>query len=382
MFVKINLRSKKIVVEVKVILISDNDKISSLELGIFIFLALIGMGLLALPSQLAQSVDNDAWVLVLLAGAVSLILLYIMCKVGERHGNLGFVGTLQYLFGKIIGTILAVPVAVFGLFMMASELRLFAEVTKLYLLHRTPLEYIILPMIVLAVILVRMGLEPITRSFGIFIFLIGLVMVILIVVNYQKVDFSNLMPFFSKPISKYIFGITTAGFAYAGFQIIMVLFPYLKTPKKAFKASAIAMLFVMGLYTVITIECIAGLGSEETKALIWPVMALTKAISIPGGFIENVEGLLASMWVLFVLTSIVANMYFFSVIASGTFGHKEHKHFASLSIPIIYLISLQGNSVPEVLKLIDTVINYLGGYTIVALPMLMLIFSYIKGRKK
>lgn len=361
--------------------ITNNDKITSVELGIFIFLTVVGIGILMLPSKLAQSADNDGWIVAVITGLLTILLLFIICKVGERHENLGFVETLRFLFGKILGTILAIPVAIYGITLIATILRLFAEVTKLYLLHKTPLEFIILPIIVLTVVLVRMGIEPITRSFGIFIVIIGFVMITLVVLFIQKVNMSNLMPFFSKPISKYIFGTTSFVTAYAGFEVMLVMFPYIKEPKKAFKASAIAMLCVTGLYTVITIECITGLGVEETKSLIWPVMALTKAISIPGGFIEDVEGLLSSMWVLLAFTTFVGLLYFFSVIAAGIFKHKQHKHFASLSIPIIYLIALQGNSIPEVLDLSQFMMKYLATYTMAILPILMLIFSYIKGNK-
>lgn len=362
-------------------MITGNDKISNLEVCIFVFLTVVGIGVLALPSKLVQSVDNDGWILAIGCGVLSILLLFIICKAMERHSELGFVETLRYLFGNIIGTLLAVPVAIYAIFITAIELRLFAEISKIYLLHKTPLEFIILPIVVVTVLLVRMGIEPITRSFGIFMYIIGFVAIFLIIAALPKSDFSNLLPMFTKPMSKYIFGMTYFTFAYSGFEVMLVLFPYIKNPKKAFKYSAIAMIMVTVFYTIIVIECIARLGTEETKALIWPVMALTKGISIPGGFIENLEGLLSSLWVLFALTSLVGFLYFFSVVMSGIFRHREHKHFASLSIPIIYLISLQGNSVPEVLEFTDFTMKYLASYTIVFLPTLILIFSYMKKKK-
>lgn len=363
-------------------MITKNDKISNSELGIFLFLTIAGMGILILPARLADSVDSDAWLLSIATGMVCILFLFIICKVGERHHQLGFVGTLRFLFGNIIGTILVIPVAAYVIMQLAVQLRIFAEVTKLYLLQRTPLEFIILPMIVLTVILVRMGIEPITRSFGILIVVIAVVAIVLIVSSVPLLDFSNLLPVLTRPVSKYIYGLTTFPFAFAGFELMLMMFPYIKEPKKAFKTSAVAMLSVTALYTILVIECVAGLGTEETKSLIYPVMALTKAISIPGGFFENVEGLLNSLWVIYAFTTLVGFLYFFSVISADVFKHKRHKHFASMSIPLIYIVALQGNSIPEVLEFADFTMKYFATYTIVVLPILMLIFSYIRGNKK
>jgi len=362
-------------------LIPNDDKISSVELGIFIFLAIMGIGILPLPSILSQSVNNDAWVLVLIAGLISILFLYIICKLGERHNNLGFVETLRLLFGKTLGTILAIPVALYAIEIAAIELRLFAEITKIYLLHKTPLEFIILPMILLTVILVRMGIEPIARSFGVFLPIGIFIILLLLIFSIQKSDYSNLQPFFTTPTIKYITGLGATFFAYAGFEITLVIFPALREPKKAFKASAIGLLCAIAVYAIITVQCIAGLGSEELKSLIWPVMALTKSISIPGGFIENVEGFLNSMWVLYSFAALVAFVYFFSVVSADIFKHKKPKHFASLCIPIVYLLALQGDSVAEVFRLSDTIMMYLGTYTMAILPVLMLAFSYLKGKK-
>jgi spore germination protein len=362
-------------------LIPNDDKISSSQIGNFIFLTVLGIGILSLPSALTKSVDNDGWILVIISGGLSMISLFVICKIGERHASLGFLGTLRFLFGKIFGTMLAIPVLIYAFWWLALEFRFFGEVTKLYLLHKTPLEFIILPIMLLAVILVRGGIEPITRSFGIFLPIIILVILILVISSFQGSDLSNLRPLLSTPISKYLKGLSASIYAYSGYEFMLVMFPFVREPKKAFKATGIAMLFIIVLYAIITIECIAKLGTEETKSQLYPVMALIKSANLPGGFIESGEGLMSSLWVVFAFTSIVAILYFLSVLCAGVFNHKTHKHFASLSMPIVYILALQGNSITDVYKFADVLGVYLGTYTISILPTLMIIVSLIKGKK-
>lgn len=360
-------------------MLSDNDKVNSVELGIFIFLSMVGIGILSLPSRINKEVNNDAWMVIIVAALINILLLFVICKIGETHGALGFVGTLRFLFGNIIGTIMAIPVVIYTILFMSLELRIFGEVTKLYLLHKTPIEFIILPLIIMVVVLVRKGIEAITRSFGIFIFIIGFAAVALILASTQNMQLSNLRPFFTQPLSNYIRGSIIAIYAFSGIEIMLIMYPYLRKPQSAFKAGSYAVIFAAVMYIIITIQCITGLGNEETKSLVWPVMALTKSISIPGGFIEDIEGFLAALWVIYAFTSLSSFMFFYSVIMGDIFKHKKNKHFISLSIPILYLVSLQGNSISEVFKLTDLVTKYFSSYTIIVLPILMLIFSLIKG---
>ena len=359
----------------------NDDKISNFELGNLLFLTILGIGIVNLPSSLAKEADSDAWILVSIAGIGVILFAYIMCKVGQRHSNLGFVGTLQYLFGKILGTALAVPVALYALVLTAVELRLFAEVTKIYLLHNTPLEFIILPIIILTVLLVRMGIEPITRAFGIYLFIIVFSVLFIFLVGFQGNDYSNLLPMLKTPIPKFISGLSTVIFAFSGFELLLIVFPYVRHPMDTVKVTFAAIGSITILYAVITIYCITKLGIDETKASIWPVMAMVKSIEMPGGFIQNLEGILSSLWVVFAFTSLIGFLYFFSVTAQGIFKHQDNKQFSSLSIPIIYLLALQGESVPEVMELSDKVLKYMATYTVIILPILMLIFSHIKGKK-
>lgn len=362
-------------------MITDNDKINSSELGIFIFLAVVGMGVLSLPSRLNSHVNNDAWLVIIVAALINILFLYIICKVGKINQNRGFVETLRFLFGNILGTILAIPVIIYCILFMGLELRLFGEVTKLYLLHKTPLEFIIFPLIILVTILVRKGIEAIAHSFGILVFIIGFAVLALTLAGSQNMQMSNLRPFFTQPLSNYISGLMVGVYAFSGVEIMLIMYPYIKKPQRAFKAATSAIVAVLVLYIVITVQCITSLGNEETKSLVWPVMALTKSISIPGGFVEDVEGLLAALWVIYAFTSLVSFMFFYTVIAGDVFKHKKNKHFASLSIPVLYIISLQGSSIADVFKLIDFVMRYFSSYTTFVLPVIMLIFSLIKGKR-
>ncbi|QCX33414.1 hypothetical protein FDN13_06650 [Caloramator sp. E03] len=356
----------------------NDDKISTFQLGVFIFNTVFGIGILSLPSSLTKVAENDGWILCILSGLLCILFIYLMCYVGQKYSQYGLVGTLKKLFGRFIGSIMALPVIVYLIFFAGVEIRLFAETAKLYLLPNTPLEFIILPLIFLMVILVRAGVEAIARFYETIMPVIIFLIFILLLVTIPNSDYSNIRPFLGTPLIKIIKGVGVAAFSYAGFEVLLVLFPYLRSPKKAFKSSSMALIVIIVCYALVEIQCIAKFGVKETQALIYPTVSLVRASQVPGGFVERLEGLLVALWVISVFTTLVGLTFSFSIVAADFLNHKKQKHIVTMSIPIIYIIALIGDSIVEIFNISDRITNTFGFYVIALLPLLMFIFSLFK----
>lgn len=361
----------------------DNDKISNIQVGVFVFNTILGVGILTLPASLTKEVGNDAWLLSIISGLANIPFIYFICKVGERYGEKGFLGALKGLFGKFLGTVLSLPVLVYFIIFSGIVVRIFAETIKLYLLNNTPLEFVIIPLLILAIFLARSGVEPTGRFFEVVTPIIIIILVGLIITAApNKSQVTNLRPYLTTPVMKYIKGLRTGAFSFAGFEIVMILYPFIRKPKGAFKASAISLLTLIAFYTVIIIECISKFGEKETKALIYPTMTLIKSSEVPGAFLERMEGFLISVWVLFVFTTLASLIFGFSVIGGDLLKHKERKHIIPLFLPAMYLIALTGDNVAQLFAMIDKLTLYLGGYTVMLLPTAMFIMMIIKKKKK
>lgn len=364
-----------------VLLISGNDKISNFQFGCLYFLTTVGVSIITLPSILAKEAGNDAWILCILSGLINVIFIYFMTRVVKKYGDMGFVGTLRFLFGDIIGSILIIPCILFFIFVVSLELRLFGEITKLYLLNRTPIEYIIIPMLLLGAYLARSGIEQIARFYEVTIYLIGILYILCILIGLPHSNFSNLRPFFITPISAYLKGMFSAIFPYLGYEILLVVSPNIRKKEKIFKTTAITLLIIIALYTSFVILSIVRLGVEDTKFQLYPVMSVIKATDVPGAFIERVAGILMISWIFAAYTSVVSYIYFYSVTFADVLNQRRKNHAISLIIPVIYIISLQGQSILDVFKIINSISMYLGIYTIIILPLLMFIMSLIKKDK-
>lgn len=286
-------------------MVPNDDKISSFQLGLLIFLTPIGVGIFTLPAVLAKDVENNGWFVLILGGLINILILFFISEVGKKYAELGLVETLRTLFGKIIGTLMALPIFLFYLIFTAIEIRMFGETTKMYLLFNTPLEFIMIPIFIVAYLLVRMGIEQIARFFEAIFYLTVLTFVFLFLLVVPKSDYSNLLPVLRVEPLKILKGISDGFFSYAGFEILFFLFPFIRNPEKAFKSSTIGMIFVIFIYTFIVIHCYARFGAEYTKTLLYPTLSLVKASDVPGAFLEGIEGLLFSLWIILKLTLII-----------------------------------------------------------------------------
>lgn len=363
-------------------MIQDNDKISTFQVGVFVFNSILGVGILTLPASLVKEAGTDAWLLAIFSGLGNIPFVYFMSKVGERYGEQGLLGALKSLFGKILGTLFSLPVLAYYIIFPGIVVRIFAETIKLFMLNNTPLEFIIIPLLLLSVFLARLGVEPMSRFFEAVtpITVVILITLILIAVPNPK-QLTNVRPFLTTPFIKYITGLRTGSFAFAGFEIIMILFPFIRKPKGVFKATSISIMAIISFYTIIIIECLSKFGAKETKALIYPTMTLIKSSQVPGAFLERMEGLLISVWVLFVFTTVVSLVYGFSVLGGDLLKHKQRKHIIPLFLPLMYLISLYGNNVAQLFDMIDKIGNTLAVFVLIVIPIIMYIMMLIKGRK-
>lgn len=362
-------------------MMEDNDKISSAQQGMFQFLTMLGMGIIILPSFLVKGMQNDSWMFCAAFGLFNILIVFFISRLVRKYRGDGLMEMMHKIFGKGLGNILAIPAFLFFIFVVSSELRLFGETIKAYLLARTPLEFIILPLILATVALVRSGIEPITRFFE-FVFPILAVLGILFALQcLPQSDYTNLRPFFRSHISDIQSLYSFTLYTYSGYELLLIISPFLKNPNKTFKVSYIVIAMITAVYTFLVIECLARFGVKETQSMLYPVISLIKSSDVPGGFLERTEGILMAVWVIFAFAKIVSYTYAYSVVSGDALKFKEKKHMVAFFIPILYILALQGDSIMDVFNIINKMTLYLGTYTIIILPLLMYIVSIVEGRK-
>lgn len=359
-----------------------NNTISESQLFLFIFFSMLGIRVFMHPSSMTHFVGNDEWIVTAVAGVIAAVFAFIIYKAGTNNGSSSFVEILRRIFGSTIGVILAIPVFIYFLISGAIEIRLFGEISKLYLLYRTPIEYIIIPLLAVSVYAARGGIETLARFFELIFPLVVAVLVFLFVISITNNDYTNLLPMLHKPPEMYLKSINDAIDGHSGFETLIVLFPFLKKSEGAYKKVLTAIISITVFLIFFDIECIAKFGVKETDAQLFPLVTLIKASSFPEFFIERAEGLLLALWVVFEFASIAIYIYVCSVIVGDVFKQAEKKHMALAVIPFMYIVSLQGGDMKSVIEISQKLTLYLGYYTMLVLPAAMYMLSNLGRSEK
>lgn len=364
-------------------MISDNSKISSFQLGVLLFNTIVGVGILSLPSDVAGTLGNDGWALIVIGGAIAVFLNYLINRLTIMFEGRTFIEFGRELVTTPISDILAFIYIIYFLIILAFELRIFGEVIKMFLLESTPIEIVILTMLLVSTYLVRSNVESIGRMTMIIFPIIFIPIGILVIIFSPTLNLSNILPLFRLNIFDMVKGIPDTFFSFIGFEIIMIFMAYVKDPKKdSLKFSTLSILFVTIIYLIVFFVTLAGFGVEELKNQIWPSLDIMKSIDFPGAFVENLEGLIMAIWVLVVFSTIAPYFYSVTVIISQMLKCEKHSQFVWPIVPIIYILSLIPDNLAQVYTYVNMSSKILGTLCVIIIPIVYLIVALIKKKSR
>lgn len=357
------------------------NRISNGQLEALILTIAIGVGVLSLPNVLANILGNDGWIIIIVGGLVTLPFLYIMYKLNKM-----FPGEVYFEYGKkIVGTTLFdvfnILYIIFYIFMLAFEVRVFAEVIKAFLLDRTPTEVIIITMLLVSSYIARKDFGAIGRMAIILIFIVGTIMFIFTILALPTMDYTNIFPLFRiglGDIKNILKGLGYISFSYVGFEIILIAMAYIEKPKDSLRYSIKSIFYITIIYLITFFISLAQLGIYDTKRQVWPMLSIMREIELPGFFIENLDALVMSAWVLAVFGTIGPLMYASGIILKSIFNTKRHNFFILPLIPIVYIISLIPQNLSQVYSQIDIMSKILGTFTLFVCPTMLYIIARLR----
>jgi spore germination protein KB len=316
----------------------ENGKITPRQLGMLVFLYTVGTTILVIPSGLATTAKQDAWIGGLFGICFGLLILWLYAALWRLYPNKTFVGICETVLGKYVGKILSL-VYVFYSFIGASTVLFYlGNFFKIQFIPQTPIQFINALFAIIVVMGVRMGIEVISRTAELmmpwFIILFGVLVFTLL----PAINTDNLQPVFESGVKPLVSaGLSFAGTAFLPIIFMFVIFPSVQNPVQArksfFKASIIGGLCVV----LVTLLCILILGSNISSRSMFPSFALVKKINI-GNFLQRIEALMAGLW--FITTYFKTTIYFFSGVSSlaEILKMKDYR-FITLPLGMIMVVS-------------------------------------------
>lgn len=353
-------------------------KISNIQLmGMFVS-AIVGIGIFKLPNQLVTDFGCCGWVVIIISGILVFPILFTYQKLFSMYPEKDFFQIGKEVLGNILFNIYSLIFLVYLIVLLGFISRNLGEMIKSFLLVKTPIEIIVLVFILSTSYIACYEIDVIGRAGFIVFPIIVIFVTIIVLISIPNADFTNLLPLFQFDIKDIPKGINTAFFSFIGFEVCLFSIPYLENRKDSLKFTTIGLLIVVLMYLSVYIVTISQFSIKQIERQIWPVLTLIKKVDLPGYFLENLDGLIMSTWVLVIFGTMAPLFYAGGKIAAKMFKAKSHKYFVWGLIPIIYYTAMFPENHIQLNTVMGGYLNILGAIAVVVFPFLLLLVGSIK----
>ncbi|PAE37024.1 GerAB/ArcD/ProY family transporter [Bacillus sp. 7884-1] len=257
-----------------------------------------GVGIVGLPRIVYLSAKHDAWISVLIAGALTSVVLWFMIMMLKQYDSADLYGIHVDVFGKWVGNSLSI---IYMLYMISSFFIIFMnyiEIVQVWIFPNLATWQLALVLILLTVYAVYGGVRIIVGVA--FLSVVGTMWILLVAfVPLRYADFNHLFPIMNVGFGAILKGVQSTTLSMMGFELIMFLYPYIKEKKKSMKYVQIANIFTTILFAFVTLISIVFFAGDSLKATIWPVLSMFKIVRLPN--LERFEFIAVSFWMLIIL---------------------------------------------------------------------------------
>ena len=354
--------------------------ITSKQLIFIIVGSQVGIRFLYLPRDVSRIAGEDAWLAVLLAALAPIIIVFLIDRLGKLMPEMSFTQISQALFGKVLGSLLIVLFVVYAIGFESLIVRIFSEVTKIYLLPKTPLAVVLFMYVFNIVYIGSKGARVIGRLNELLFYLL-LANFLVLLIPLGEADYTNILPVGEAGWDGIARGALMAIYYYAGVEILLVFYSLVNRKDEIVKAGLIATAITTALYVSIVVVCELVFGVTGMQKQLFPALILLKVVQIP--VIERLEFIFLFFW-LGMGARPAINMSFAAALSfTQLINVDEKKYLPYLLMGVgsaIFILALLPGDILAVFKLAEY-----AGYAFyvigIAYPLIFYIMALARGER-
>ncbi|MGG1634206.1 GerAB/ArcD/ProY family transporter [Paenibacillus sp. NRS-1760] len=287
----------------------------------------VGTGVFSLPRELALKAGTDGWITLILGYFLNLIASIIIVKVLEKYPDDTIFDLLIRLFGKFVGKAMALPIIFYFAFFTWTILSLTMLFIKHWFLQITP-DYIVVCLIIApGFLIVGKGLHVLGR-YSELVFYMTIWMFFLLLFSLKDARWIHLLPIIKEGWKPIFDGVESSVFSFLGFEIVLVLYPFLKTKHLAVRGIVIANSITFFVYLGVTLICFAYFSPDGITDYNQPLFNLLKMIEFH--FLERFDMIFLALYLFVISTAWLPYMFGAAFGANFLFGTKNAAPFGTV----------------------------------------------------
>jgi spore germination protein len=359
-----------------------NRPLTVLQVIAVIVSTIIGIGILSFPRYMAEAGDSGAPLVTASGIVIAFIGFWFTASVCRKFPNETLFVFSRRLLGTGVADFFTGLIMLFFAFSTAITMRQFGEVCVSVIFKKTPIEAVILLMLLLGCLSIRRNIVKFTYIHAFYLPLILLSVLVIILVALKNVDLLNLLPLTGNHMTPHKFteGMLSSASLYQGTFILTLLVPLMKKPKHLIKAGASALLVICGAYVLIVVTTVGMFGAQETMLLYYPTLETARSISLGAGLLERFDAIFIIVWVISIFTSLFSNFYMAAYTFKSIARFKDHRLTASFLLPFIFGALLLPRNVFQTYDVAAATATF-GLILLTGYPFILWLTALIRGKR-
>lgn len=311
--------------------VPDSNKIAPFLVFYIITSAQIGIGALGFQRMVAKEAGTDGWISIIIGGIILQLLMMMIYKILNIVDG-DFFELHSFVFGENISKFLTLLLAIYFTFQTVTIFRGYIEVVQTWMFPKLSTFWFGLAFILLVIYIIYGGFRTVV---GISVFSLFILVLILPFFLYTipYVDPSYLEPVLNHKLSEILNGVTGMSYSFIGYEIILLIYPFIKAPRQSKKWAHYALLFTTCFYLYLAFLAFMYFPLNMLNKEIWPSTTMWKIIGMP--FVERFEYIGVAAWFIVILSNICLYLWAASRLLKQSLSVKQR-----ISVPFIAVLCL------------------------------------------
>ncbi|SFB49502.1 spore germination protein KB [Cohnella sp. OV330] len=243
------------------------NTITPTQIAVLLFVFLTGSAIINIPAPLIAVSDNEAWICLLAAAAIGMLLLVPLVSLARRFPDMDFIEYGAQLTSRPVAVVLGVLLLTLHLHIVAGIIMDISLFLKSSMMRNTSYAYFTILTSLAVALTARVGIGRFAGMFGLLMLSVMLFVVFNISLASPGFHLPYLLPILDQGVKPIWHGIYYIyGFPYGELAVFCMILPYVRTRAKDRTGSKMALavalnaasLLAVTLATVLTFGPIAG----------------------------------------------------------------------------------------------------------------------------
>lgn len=356
------------------------SKLNLIEAITLILIITINKLFINMPQIILLSCGSSSILNVIFISIIIILFTYIICKLFKYFSNYDIIDISSFLGGNFLKYLIGTFLVVYLIIISSIFLRDFVEIIHVLYYPNSPILYLLLFFIVIAIVSNSIGNKSIVKTNVILSFLMIFSLLISYFTISPNITFERIFPILGYGTYETFFSGLTNIFAFNGLIILYILPPLLENKKDFTKASMIAVVISSILIALATASMLLTFSFSPFMKEISPLYMLLSNNEL-GKYLQHPESLFLFTWVLSFMSYLNVICMLLIYILKKLTHVKNEKPFIIIISLIILMLSLIPKNIMEVRELGKSLLKYAASPAIFLVFPIILILANLKQKK-